>query len=90
MIIDQRITIPAAPVRVWDLMMDVPAVSRCVPGVDSTTRVDDDNYRGSLRVKVGPISLRLEGTIVVTERNRDAWEAHMEAQAADRRVNGGL
>lgn len=88
MIIDQRITLDAPPERVWDFMMDVPAVGRCVPGVESVTPLDGDRYTGVLRVKIGPIGARLEGTLTLAERDRAAWRARMDVQASDRRVGG--
>ncbi len=88
MIIDQRITLAAPAERVWAFMLDVPAVSRCVPGVESVTPLDDDTFRGVLRVKVGPISARLEGKLALAERDRDAWRARVDVQASDPRVGG--
>ena len=88
MIIDQHATLPAPANRVWDFMMDVPAVSRCVPGVESVTEQDPDTYLGVLKIKVGPIGIRLEGRITVAERNKEAWRAQMDVQATDRKVNG--
>ena len=90
MIIDQRVSIPAPAEKVWDFMMDVPSVSRCVPGVESVEQLDADNYRGVLKIKVGPISIRLEGNIKLAERDRENWHARMDAQAADKRVNGAV
>jgi carbon monoxide dehydrogenase subunit G len=89
-IIDKNITVPAPPAKVWDFMMDVPAVSRCVPGVESVEVLDAENYRGVLKIKVGPISIKLEGNIRLAERDRDNWHARMDAQAADKRVNGAV
>ena len=43
--------------------MDVPAVGRCVPGVERIEAVDGSAYRGGLKVQIGPIRLYLEGTI---------------------------
>ena len=34
MILDQQATVPAPVDRVWAFVMDIPAVSRCVPGVE--------------------------------------------------------
>lgn len=90
MIIEQRVTIPAPAARVWDFMMDVPAVSRCVPGVETVTMVDPDTYIGALKVKVGPIGIRLEGKVIVAERDVEAKRARMDLQAADRKVNGAV
>jgi carbon monoxide dehydrogenase subunit G len=90
MIIDQRVTLPAPADKIWDFLMDVPAVSTCVPGVESVSQIDSDTYAGALKVKVGPIGVRLEGQIVLAERDRDAWRARMDVQAADKRVNGAV
>ncbi len=90
MIIEKRVTIPAPAEKVWDFMMNVPAVSKCVPGVESVSQTDPDTYLGALKVRVGPISARLEGTIKMAERDRDNWVARMDADAADRRISGAV
>jgi len=86
----QACVVPVARERLWDFLMDVPAVGRCVPGVDSIEAVDGDAYKGGLKISVGPIRLTLQGTIVVEERDRDAWRARMRAEANDRRIGGGI
>jgi carbon monoxide dehydrogenase subunit G len=88
--IDHRITVPASPDQVWDFVMDVPAVSTCVPGVESVTRLDDDTYAGVMKVRVGPIQVRLDGQVVLAERDPGTRTARMDLQAADRRVNGAV
>jgi carbon monoxide dehydrogenase subunit G len=89
-IIDQRITIDAPSDRVWQFMMDVPAVSQCLPGVESVNQVDRDTYAGALHVRVGPIAVRLEGRVVVAELDAAGRTARMELKAADKRVNGAV
>jgi hypothetical protein len=89
-ILDQQVVIPAAPDRVWDFLMDIPAVSRCVPGVESLERLDDDTYLGSLKVRVGPISVTLSGKIIVVERDREQLRSRMDVQAAEKRLNSAV
>ena len=86
----QECTIPVARERLWDFLMDVPAVGRCVPGVERIEAVDGSAYRGGLKVQIGPIRLSLEGTITVEEADREAWRARLRAEANDRRVGGGI
>jgi uncharacterized protein len=90
MIVDQLVTIPAPVDRVWEFVMNVPAVSRCVPGVESVTEIDPTTYEGALRVKVGPISVRLEGRVLLAEQDVAAHRARMDLNAADKRVNGAV
>jgi carbon monoxide dehydrogenase subunit G len=90
MLIEQRITVPATPERVWAFMMDIPAVSRCVPGLDNVARIDDQTYSGVMNVRVGPIAVKLDGRVLVAERDEAARHARMDLQAADKRVNGAV
>jgi hypothetical protein len=82
--------IPVTRERLWDFLMDVPAVGRCVPGVETIEAVDGSVYKGGLKVQIGPIRLSLEGTITVEEADRNAWRARMRAEANDRRLGGGI
>ena len=86
----QECVIPVARERLWDFLMDVPTVGRCVPGVESIEAVDGNAYKGGLKVQVGPIRLALQGTITVEEQDRSAWHARMRAEANDRRMGGGI
>ena len=90
MLIEHRITVPAPPERVWAFMMDIPAVSRCVPGVDGVSRIDDETYSGLMSVRVGPIQIKLDGRVILAERDEAARQARMDLQAADKRVNGAV
>jgi len=71
-------------------MMDIPAVSQCVPGVDGVARIDDETYSGVMRVRVGPIQVRLDGRVILAERDEAARQARMDLQAADKRLNGAV
>jgi carbon monoxide dehydrogenase subunit G len=86
----QECLIPVGRERLWDFLMDVPAVSGCVPGVGAVEAVSDNVYRGGLEVKVGPIRLALQGTITIEEQDRVGWRARMRAEANDRRLAGGI
>ena len=85
-----RALVPVERERLWELLMDVPRVGQCIPGVEKIEPVDDGGYRGVLKVHVGPIRLTLEGAIAIEERDRDAWRASMKAEANDRRAGGGI
>ena len=90
MIIDQNVVIPAPAEKVWELMMNVPEVSTCLPGVEGFEQVSPDVYKGILGVKIGPVAVRLEGQVTVVEQNRDDWLARMDVEATDRRIRGAV
>ena len=86
----QSAIIPSAREPLWDFLMDVPRVARSLPGVESVEKLDDTTYQGTLKVRVGPISLSLQGKIIVEERDRQNWRAALRAEAADRRAAGAV
>lgn len=88
--LEHRARVPADPERVWAFLMDVPKMAGCLPGAENVVAESDDAFRGALRVRVGPIALRLEGRIIVVERDDAAHRAAMRAEAADKRVNGAV
>jgi carbon monoxide dehydrogenase subunit G len=89
-ILDQQVVIPASADRVWEFLMDIPAVSRCVPGVESIDRIDDDTFAGALKVRVGPIGVTLNGKVIVVERDREQLRSRMDLQAAEKRLNSAV
>jgi carbon monoxide dehydrogenase subunit G len=86
----QECVIPVERERLWDFLMDVPNVGRCVPGIETIEAVDGSAYKGGLKLQVGPIRLSLQGTITVEEADGNAWRARMRAEASDRRLGGGI
>jgi carbon monoxide dehydrogenase subunit G len=65
--IKDSFVINAPQEKVWELMFDIPRLSKCVPGIESVEVVDDKTYRGKLVVKVGPIKSKFGGIVKLTE-----------------------
>ncbi len=87
---EQKALIAAPKDRVWAFLMDVPVMAQCIPGVTSVEPLGDDQYRGTLKVRVGPISLSLQGDVTIVTRDEAAGIATMTAEAADKRVGGAV
>ena len=88
--LEQRLVVPATRDKLWGLLMDMPRLGRCFPGVEQVTRVDDQNYQGIMRVRVGPVTLNMSGTIQVLEQDNDRWHASLRLDGAERRVGGAV
>ena len=45
-----------APIdRTWGILTDIELIAPCMPGAQ-LTEVDGDKYKGSVKIKVGPIT----------------------------------
>jgi uncharacterized protein len=82
-----EITVPAAIEEAWELMLDVERVAPCLPGA-SIEGSEGDEYKGSMKVKIGPIVSQFNGTLKIDEADEDAHRAVMSAKARDSRGKG--
>lgn len=80
--------VPAAPEVVWSHVSDIESVATCVPGVTEVNRESDGRYCGSLRVRVGPVALQLNGEIAIENLDPGERSFLMLAQAKDRKIPG--
>ena len=62
--------------KVWNLLTDPAQVVTCVPGASLTETIDDDNHKGEVLLKFGPVKAKYAGQI--TFENRDAEAKHMK------------
>jgi carbon monoxide dehydrogenase subunit G len=78
----------SAPIeRAWEVLLDVERVAPCLPGAALEGR-DGDDYRGTMTVKLGPITSRYTGTLRIEEADEQARRAVMRADARDARGQG--
>jgi carbon monoxide dehydrogenase subunit G len=87
---EKHVVIPSTIEEAWTFLMDVPAVSRCLPGVESVEELGDDVYAGVMNVRVGAIKVKFQGRIEVTERDPVAHRAAMRVQGDDKRIGGAI
>lgn len=69
MIIDGSFIIQAPVDKVWDYLVDIQRMSGCLPGVENVEQTDGENYKGTVTVRVGPISTSFQGTVALMEQD---------------------
>jgi carbon monoxide dehydrogenase subunit G len=71
----------------WAVLTDVERIAPCLPGAQ-LKEVEGDEYRGIVKVKVGPISAQYSGTATFVERDDVAHRAVLDAKGRDTRGQG--
>jgi carbon monoxide dehydrogenase subunit G len=84
------VVIPASRDKVWEFLMDIPRVGKCIPGVETVEPQGDNKYKGTVKQRVGPIGVTLEGTMTVVEADEQAGRAAMTAEGTDKRIGGAV
>ena len=82
--------IPVARAVLWNFLMDVPRVSQCLPGVQDVKAQGANVYEGTMKMRVGPITLNLHGRIRIESQDPEAGRATMFAEADDKKIMGGI
>ena len=80
----------AVPVeRAWAVLTDLERIAPCLPGAQ-LREVEGDEYRGAVKIKVGPITTSYDGTIRITEHDETAHRAVMKAEGRETRGQGNV
>jgi uncharacterized protein len=87
-IINADFEVPAPVEKVWDYLLDVPRMAPNLPGTELTDVVDEDNYKGRVTIKMGPVSMRFAGDVAILERDEANRRAVINAAGADERGRG--
>ncbi len=86
---EQIIEIPKPKIDIDKTLADIPTVALFIPGVEEVRELEDGSFEGELRVKVGPMSILLNGKVDV-EQNEQTDEWMLRAKAQDKRIGGGV
>src|ERR1700722_3239938 len=71
----------------WAVLTDLERIAPCMPGAE-LQEVEGDEYRGIVKVKVGPISAQYKGTARFVEMDDSEHRAVLKAEGRDTRGQG--
>ena len=79
----------ALPVsEAWALLTDIPRVMPCLPGATLKGKRDDDQYLGSILVKLGPIKLSFDGQAEFVRKDEHQHIAWLKGSGLDPKGRG--
>lgn len=88
MILDNEFHVALPPERLWPLVRDLERIAPCLPGAAITERVDAETYRGTITIKVGPVTVSYAGTAKVLEVDPESGRMVMRCEGRETRGPG--
>ncbi|KOX22647.1 carbon monoxide dehydrogenase [Saccharothrix sp. NRRL B-16348] len=85
--LEHRFTVPAPVPDVWAALLDPEKVAPCMPGA-TLTGVEGRKFTGTVKVKLGPVTLLYKGTGEFTSVDERVHAAVLKASGKDTRGNG--
>jgi uncharacterized protein len=80
-----RVGVPVE--RAWEVLTDVERIAPCMPGAQ-LQEIEGDEYRGIVKVKVGPITAQYKGAARFVEQNDAGHRAVLRAEGRETRGQG--
>jgi hypothetical protein len=82
---DFRVDLPVD--QAWAILTDVERIAPCMPGAQ-LQEVEGDDYRGIVKVKVGPITAQYKGQATFVTRDAEQHVAVLRAEGRETRGQG--
>ena len=82
-----EIEVNASAGDVWAAFNDVERIAPCLPGAQ-LTEIEGEEYRGVVKVKVGPVNAQYKGKATFTDRDQDAMQVVILAEGRETRGQG--
>jgi carbon monoxide dehydrogenase subunit G len=85
--LDHEFTVPVPAAQAWPVLLDIDRIAPCMPGA-TVTKIDGDDFEGTVKVKVGPITVTYGGTASFLEKDEAQRIAVIEARGKETRGSG--
>jgi carbon monoxide dehydrogenase subunit G len=80
-----RVDVPVD--EAWKVLLDVERIAPCMPGAQ-LQEIEGEEYRGIVKVKVGPITAQYKGAARIVETDEAAHKVVLQADGRDTRGQG--
>jgi carbon monoxide dehydrogenase subunit G len=87
--IEKSFVVRAAAPAVWSFLIDPYRVASCLPGAAITEKVSDQEYKGTMTVKVGPVTASYRGKLRFDRLDEAAGEAELSGSGQETKGKGG-
>lgn len=85
--LEHEFTVPAGVDDAWQVLLDIARIAPCLPGA-TVTSVDGDEFTGTVKVKVGPITVAYAGSGRFVSKDDEKHVAVIEASGKETRGAG--
>ena len=82
--IEKQYPIAASVEHAWKILSDIPEMAACMPGADLKEKVDDQHYKGNIRIKVGPVTAAFGGELEVLGVDVAGKAIHLKGKGSDK------
>ena len=84
---ENEFTVEAPVEQAWETLLDLERITPCLPGA-VLEEESGDEYKGTMTIRLGPVTQKYNGTVSFEETNEDSRRAVLKADGKDARGQG--
>ena len=84
---ENEFTVEATVEQAWETLLDLEKITPCLPGA-ALEEESGDEYRGTMTIRLGPVTQKYNGTVSFEEKNEESHRAVLKADGKDARGQG--
>lgn len=74
--------------EVWSFLSDPTKIVTCVPGAKLTEKIDDQNFKGTVTMKIGPVVTSFNGQIKLVRLDESTHTMEIHGKGVDTKGKG--
>lgn len=74
--------------EVWNFLSDPTKIVTCVPGAKLTEKIDDQNFKGTVTMKIGPVVTSFNGQIKLVQLDEATHTMEIHGKGVDTKGKG--
>ncbi len=86
--LDKSFEVPQDTELVWSHLIDPEKIMDCVPGVSISEKVAENQYKGKVGMKFGPMGVQYDADIFYDEINKEERKIIITGDGVDSKGNG--
>ena len=81
--LNKEFKLPGSSAKGWEFLQNIPGVASCMPGAEITEELDESNFKGKVKAKIGPATMAFNGDIVIQSIDKENRQLHMIGKGQD-------
>jgi len=88
--LDKTFPMPGPPEIAWEFLQNIEAVAGCMPGAKLTEKVAENHHKGTVKVRLGPVTMSFRGEVEVQDVDPAARSLRLLGKGTDSSGSSGV
>ncbi len=88
--LDKTFPLPSSPAIAWEFLQNIEAVAGCMPGAKLTEKVAENHHKGTVKVRLGPVTMSFRGEVEVQDIDPATQSLRLIGKGTDSSGSSGV